>query len=58
LSADFSTLKISTYRITEQERDSLEAEANKSIDLKQFIPLDSVDPVYFENTHYLPPLES
>ncbi len=39
--------------ITEEELESLEAEANRSIDLKEFIPLDSVDPVYFENTHYL-----
>jgi DNA end-binding protein Ku len=39
--------------VTEEELESLEAEANKSIDLKEFIPLASVDPVYFENTHYL-----
>jgi DNA end-binding protein Ku len=39
--------------ITEEELDSLEAEANNNIDLKEFIPLASVDPVYFENTHYL-----
>ena len=39
--------------ITEEELESLEAEANKSIDLKEFVPLASVDPVYFENTHYL-----
>jgi DNA end-binding protein Ku len=39
--------------ITEEELESLEADANKSIDLKEFIPLASVDPVYFENTHYL-----
>jgi DNA end-binding protein Ku len=39
--------------ITDEELESLEAEANKSIDLKEFIPLASVDPVYFENTHYL-----
>ena len=38
--------------ITEEELESLEAEANKSIDLKEFVPLESVDPVYFENTHY------
>ncbi len=30
----------------------LEAEVNRSIDLKEFIPLDSVDPVYFENTQH------
>jgi DNA end-binding protein Ku len=39
--------------ITEEELDSLEAEANNNIDLKEFIPLSSVDPVYFESTHYL-----
>jgi len=39
--------------ITEDELESLEAEANRSIDLKEFILLASVDPVYFENTHYL-----
>jgi non-homologous end joining protein Ku len=39
--------------ITEDELESLEAEANRSIDLQKFIPLTSVDPVYFENTHYL-----
>jgi DNA end-binding protein Ku len=41
--------------ITEQELEDLEAEANRSIDLKEFIPLTSVDPVYFENTHYSAP---
>ena len=41
--------------ITEEELESLEAEANNSIDLKEFIPLASVDPVYFESTHYLGP---
>ena len=30
--------------ITEEELESLEAEANKSIDLKEFVPLESVDP--------------
>ena len=39
--------------VTEEELESLEAEANRSIDLKEFIPLASVDPVHFENTHYL-----
>jgi DNA end-binding protein Ku len=39
--------------VTDEELESLEAEANNNIDLKQFIPLTSVDPVYFENTHYL-----
>jgi DNA end-binding protein Ku len=39
--------------VTEEELESLEAEANRNIDLKEFVPLASVDPVYFENTHYL-----
>jgi DNA end-binding protein Ku len=39
--------------IPEEEFESLEAEANESIDLKEFIPLASVDPVYFEKSHYL-----
>jgi DNA end-binding protein Ku len=39
--------------VSEDELENLEAEANRSIDLKQFIPLASVDPVYFENTNYL-----
>jgi DNA end-binding protein Ku len=49
----FQHAKDQYVRITEEELDSLEAEANSSIDLKDFIPLTSVDPVYFENTHYL-----
>ena len=49
----FQHAKDQYVQITEQELDSLEAEANKSIDLKEFIPLASVDPLYFENTHYL-----
>ena len=55
LSEAFSTLKIKYVPITEEELESLEAEANNNIDLKEFIPLASVDPVYFENTHYLGP---
>jgi DNA end-binding protein Ku len=52
-SAASSTRKDQYVPITEEELESLEADANKSIDLKEFIPLASVDPVYFENTHYL-----
>jgi DNA end-binding protein Ku len=49
----FQHAKDQYVQITEEELDSLEAEANNNIDLKEFIPLESVDPVYFENTHYL-----
>jgi DNA end-binding protein Ku len=53
--AGISARQGSACQITEEELDSLEVEANKNIDLKEFIPLASVDPVYFENTHYLGP---
>src|SRR5918994_699387 len=49
----FQHAKDQYVQITEEELDSREAEANNNIDLKEFIPLASVDPVYFENTHYL-----
>jgi hypothetical protein len=43
---------------TEEELESLEAEANKSINLKEFIPLASVDPVCIENTHTSAPIKA
>lgn len=49
----FQRAKDQYIPISEEELDSLEAEANRNIDLKEFVPLNSVDPVYFENTHYL-----
>src|ERR671912_1426737 len=49
----FQHAKDQYVQLTEEELDSLEAEANNNIDLKEFIPLESVDPIYFENTHYL-----
>ncbi len=39
-------------KLTEQEIDSLEAEANRSIDLNEFVPISSVDPTYFESSYY------
>ena len=42
-------------QITDEELDALEAEANRSIDLQEFLPLDSVDPVYFEISYNLGP---
>ena len=32
-----------------------EAEANSSIDLREFIPIEKVDPIYFESSYYLAP---
>jgi DNA end-binding protein Ku len=44
-------------RLTEAELESFETEASKSIDLKEFIPLSKIDPVYFESSQYLGPDE-
>jgi DNA end-binding protein Ku len=42
-------------RFTDEELKALEAEANRSIDIHEFVPLASVDPIYFEDAHYLGP---
>lgn len=39
----------------DDELKALEAEANRNIDIHEFVPLDKVDPIYFENSHYLGP---
>lgn len=44
-------------QVTDAELDVLEAEANSNIELKEFIPIEKVDPVYFEDAHYLSPDE-
>ena len=51
----FEVSKGKYVQFTEEELQSLETEANKSIDLKEFIPIDKVDPVYFENAYYVGP---
>src|ERR687896_604905 len=42
-------------QFTEAELEALELEENRSIDLTEFVPLKSVDPVYFESTYFLGP---
>lgn len=42
-------------QVTDAELDALEVEANSNIELKEFIPIEKVDPVYFEDAHYLSP---
>jgi DNA end-binding protein Ku len=44
-------------QVTDAELDALEAEANSNIELKEFIPIEKIDPVYFEDAHYLTPDE-
>jgi len=40
---------------TDEELKALEAEANRAIDISEFVPLSRVDPLYFEDAHYLGP---
>jgi len=42
-------------QFTEDELKALEGEASKMIDIAEFVPLDQVDPIYFEKTYYLGP---
>jgi DNA end-binding protein Ku len=41
------------FQLTEEDLDSLEVEANRNIQLEEFVPLASVDPIYFESSYYL-----
>ncbi|HXJ32487.1 MAG TPA: Ku protein [Candidatus Eisenbacteria bacterium] len=40
---------------TDEELRALEAAASPSIDIEEFVPLEAVDPIYFETSHYLGP---
>src|SRR5215813_15301411 len=42
-------------RFKEDELKALEGEASKVIDIAEFVPLPTVDPIYFEKTYYLGP---
>jgi DNA end-binding protein Ku len=42
-------------RVADEELKSLEGEASKVIDIAEFVPLQSVDPIFFEKTYYLGP---
>src|SRR5438552_9119350 len=53
----FEYTKGKYIQLTEEELEALEAEANRSIDLKEFVPVSKVDPVYFESVYYLGPDE-
>lgn len=41
--------------ITNKELDALEAEANRNVEIQEFVPVAEVDPVYFSKTYYLRP---
>jgi DNA end-binding protein Ku len=42
-------------RVADEELKALEGDASKLIDIAEFVPLDKVDPIYFEKTYYLGP---
>ncbi|HSE93381.1 MAG TPA: Ku protein [Methylomirabilota bacterium] len=42
-------------RVGDDELKALEGEASKTIDITEFVPLEKVDPIYFERTYYLGP---
>jgi DNA end-binding protein Ku len=42
-------------RVSDEELKSLEGESSKIIDIAEFVPLPSVDPIYFEKSYYLGP---
>ena len=43
--------------MTEEDFDAAEAEGFKTIDIRDFVPYDEIDPIYFEKTYYLGPAE-
>jgi DNA end-binding protein Ku len=42
-------------RLTEDEIKALEDEGTRMIDIEEFVPLEQVDPIYFEKAYYLGP---
>lgn len=42
-------------RVSDEELKALEGEASKVIDIAEFVPLRTVDPVYFDRTYFLGP---
>ena len=44
-------------QLTEAELESVETESSDNNELKEFIPLSKIDPVYFEDSYYLGPRE-
>ena len=50
-----SSPRSSTCAWSEEELKSLEGESSRVIDIAEFVPLPSVDPIYFEKSYYLGP---
>jgi DNA end-binding protein Ku len=49
----FQVAKNKYVQLSEEELESVEAESNRNIELKQFVPVERIDPVYFDNSWYL-----
>jgi DNA end-binding protein Ku len=55
LTRGFEFAKDQYVRVSDEELKALEGEASKIIDIAEFVPLEQVDPIYFEKTYYLGP---
>ena len=55
LTRGYEFAKDQYVRISDEELKSMEGEASKIIDIGEFVPLEQVDPIYFEKTYYLGP---
>ncbi len=55
LTRGYEVAKDRYVRVADDELKALEGEASKSIDIAEFVPLEKVDPIYFEKTYYLGP---
>ncbi len=43
--------------LSDEDFDAAETEAHKTIDIRDFVPYEEIDPIYFEKTYYLGPQE-
>jgi DNA end-binding protein Ku len=43
--------------MTDEDFDAAEAEGFKTIDIRDFVPYDEIDPIYFEKTYFLGPAD-
>ena len=55
LTRGYEFAKEQYVRVSDEELKAQEGEASKTIDIAEFVPLDQVDPIYFEKTYYLGP---
>src|SRR5215470_18912793 len=55
LTRGYEFAKDQYVRVSDDELKAMEGEASKIIDIAEFVPLEQVDPIYFEKTYYLGP---